>query len=74
MPSFLLFVKSNMEPLSITGIVFGIVTTEVTPPDKAASLKVQAVGAPALGRDQGARRGQGAEEIEILCQPREHEL
>ena len=32
--------KSNIEPLSITGIVFGIVTTEVTPPDKAASLKV----------------------------------
>jgi len=33
-------VKSNIEPLSITGIVFGIVTTEVTPPDRAASLKV----------------------------------
>ena len=32
--------KSTIETLSITGFVLGIVTTEVTPPDKAALLKV----------------------------------
>ena len=36
----LLFKKSTIETLSITGLVFGIVTTEVTPPDKAALLNV----------------------------------
>ena len=36
----LLFKKSTIETLSITGSVLGIVTTEVTPPDKAALLKV----------------------------------
>ena len=36
----LLFKKSTIETLSIIGSVFGIVTTEVTPPDKAALLKV----------------------------------
>ena len=36
----LLLRKSTIETLSITGFVFGIVTTEVTPPDKAALLKV----------------------------------
>ena len=34
------FKKSTIETLSITGDVFGIETTEVTPPDKAAPLKV----------------------------------
>ena len=36
----LLFKKSTIETLSITGSVLGIVTTDVTPPDNAASLKV----------------------------------
>ena len=36
----LLFKKSTIDTLSITGSVFGIVTTEVTPPDKAALLRV----------------------------------
>ena len=36
----LLLRKSTIETLSITGFVLGIVTTDVTPPDKAASLKV----------------------------------
>ena len=36
----LLFRKSTIETLSITGIVFGIVTTEVTPPESAALLNV----------------------------------
>ena len=36
----LLFKKSTMETLSITGEVFGIVTTDVTPPAKAALLNV----------------------------------
>ena len=36
----LLFKKSTIETLSITGDVFGIETTDVTPPDKAALLKV----------------------------------
>ena len=36
----LLFKKSTIETLSIIGSVFGIVTTDVTPPDKAALLKV----------------------------------
>ena len=35
----LLFKKSTIETLSITGSVLGIVTTEVTPPDKAHYLK-----------------------------------
>ena len=32
----LLLIKSTIETLSIIGAVFGIVTTEVTPPDNAA--------------------------------------
>ena len=32
--------KSTIETLSIIGSVFGIVTAEVTPPDKAALLSV----------------------------------
>ena len=36
----LLFKKSTIDTLSITGSVLGIVTTEVTPPDNAASLRV----------------------------------
>ena len=36
----LLLKKSTIETLSITGSVLGIVTTEVTPPDNAALLKV----------------------------------
>ena len=36
----LLFRKSTIETLSITGSVFGIVTTDVTPPDNAALLNV----------------------------------
>ena len=36
----LLFRKSTIDTLSIIGSVFGIVTTEVTPPAKAALLKV----------------------------------
>ena len=35
-----LFKKSTIDTLSIIGSVFGIVTTEVTPPDNAALLKV----------------------------------
>ena len=34
------FKKSTIDTLSITGDVFGIVTTDVTPPDRAALLKV----------------------------------
>ena len=34
------FKKSTIETLSITGSVLGIVTTDVTPPDRAALLKV----------------------------------
>jgi len=36
----LLFKKSTIETLSITGNVLGIETTDVTPPDSAALLKV----------------------------------
>ena len=36
----LLLIKSSVDTLSITGSVLGIVTTEVTPPERAASLKV----------------------------------
>ena len=36
----LLLIKSNVGTSSITGSVFGIVTTEVTPPEIAAWLKV----------------------------------
>ena len=36
----LLFKKSTIDTLSIIGSVFGIVTTDVTPPDNAALLKV----------------------------------
>ena len=36
----LLFKKSTIETLSIIGSVLGIVTTDVTPPDNAALLKV----------------------------------
>ena len=36
----LLLKKSTIETLSITGSVFGMVTTDVTPPDKAALLRV----------------------------------
>ena len=36
----LLFKKSTIETLSTTGLVFGSVTTEVTPPDNAALLNV----------------------------------
>ena len=36
----LLFKKSTIDTLSITGDVFGIVTTDVTPPARAASLNV----------------------------------
>ena len=36
----LLFKKSTIETLSIIGSVFGIVTTDVTPPARAALLKV----------------------------------
>ena len=36
----LLLRKSTIETLSIIGLVFGMVTTEVTPPDNAALLKV----------------------------------
>ena len=36
----LLFKKSTIETSSITGLVFGMVTTDVTPPANAASLRV----------------------------------
>ena len=36
----LLFKKSTIETLSIIGFVFGMVTTDVTPPDNAALLRV----------------------------------
>ena len=36
----LLFKKSTIDTLSIIGLVLGMVTTEVTPPERAASLSV----------------------------------
>ena len=36
----LLKIKSTIDTLSITGLVFGIETTDVTPPESAALLKL----------------------------------